>query len=66
MSHMVRLAVLSFAALSSFFNKNTYASNLELEELRHSHLSTFWRKHHHETMHEEKVKFTPFTAPHKY
>jgi len=44
MNQFLRIALLAFTALSSFFIKNTYVSNLELEELRQAHVRNHWHK----------------------
>jgi len=44
MNQLLRIALLAFAAFTSFFIKNTYVSNLELEELRQSHIKNHWHK----------------------
>ena len=41
MSQFIKLSVLAVASLSSFFIGNTYASNEELAQLRHSHAKHF-------------------------
>jgi len=44
MNQFLRIALLAFTAFSSFFIKNTYVSNLELEDLRQAHVKNHWHK----------------------
>jgi len=43
MNQFIRVLLISFAAISAFIIEDTYASNSELAELRHSHISKLHR-----------------------
>jgi len=42
-SQIVRFLLLSFAAIGAFIVEDTYISNSELAELRHSHIAKTYR-----------------------
>jgi len=41
MSQIMKVLLFTFGLTTAFFIKNTYVSNSELEDLRHTHLATF-------------------------